>query len=70
MQGRVVRFLRRTLSGRTRETTYAWDAHDRLIRAVTPDGAIWQYTYMYDPIGSRTAKRRLDAEGAIAAPAA
>lgn len=62
-QGRIIRVLRRTLSGQTRETTYAWDAHDRLVRVITPDGAIWQYSY--DPIGRRTAKRRLDAEGVI-----
>lgn len=62
-QGRIVRVVRRTLSGPARETTYVWDAHDRLIRATTPDGAIWQYTY--DPIGRRTAKRRLDGDGGV-----
>src|SRR5205807_27770 len=46
-QGRIVRTIRRTLSGQTREWTYAWNADDQLIRATTPDGAIW--VYAYDP---------------------
>ena len=62
-QGRVVRTVRRTLSGQTREATFAWDADDRLIRATTPDGHIWSYAY--DPLGRRVAKRRLGEDGAV-----
>ncbi|MBB4685759.1 DUF6531 domain-containing protein [Amycolatopsis jiangsuensis] len=39
--------------------TYAWDHLDRLRSAVTPDGALW--TYHYDPLGRRFAKRRFAA---------
>jgi len=62
--GRVVRTTRRTLSGRTLRWTWAWDAEDRLIRATTPEGATWQYSY--DAIGRRTAKRRLAPDGSVA----
>lgn len=36
--------------------TYTWDQLDRLRGAHTPDGARW--TYHYDPLGRRFAKRR------------
>ena len=44
--------------------TYAWNAEDRLTLATTPDGATWAYAY--DPLGRRTAKWRLDADGSPA----
>lgn len=62
-QGRLVRTTRRTLSGQTKQWQYAWDADDRITQVTTPD-ATWRYTY--DPIGRRSAKQRLDAEGAVA----
>jgi RHS repeat-associated protein len=62
-QGRVVRTTRRTLSGQTKQWTYSWDAGDRLVEASTPQGT-WRYTY--DPLGRRTAKQRLDADGGVA----
>ncbi|MFZ4127519.1 DUF6531 domain-containing protein [Streptomyces cellulosae] len=40
---------------------YAWDAEDRLTSVITPDGTRWSYSY--DPLGRRTAKRRLAADG-------
>ncbi|MFE9335931.1 putative T7SS-secreted protein [Streptomyces sp. NPDC007063] len=40
---------------------YTWDVEDRLTRVVTPDGTVWQYTY--DPLGRRTAKHRMTADG-------
>jgi RHS repeat-associated protein len=63
-QGRVIRVTRRTLSGRLQEVGYRWDADDRLVEAVTADGTRWQYRY--DPIGRRTAKLRLAADGSVA----
>ncbi|MGH6656122.1 MAG: putative adhesin [Actinocrinis sp.] len=63
-QGRIVRSSRRTLSGQTKQWTYSWDADDHLVQATTADGAVWQYGY--DPLGRRTGKRRLAADGAVA----
>lgn len=61
-QGRLVRTIRRTLSGQTRQWTFVWDADDRLVQATTPEGT-WRYTY--DPIGRRTSKQRVDQSGAV-----
>ncbi|NYI07233.1 putative T7SS-secreted protein [Allostreptomyces psammosilenae] len=63
-QGRTVRATRRLLSGGTREWTYRWNAEDRLVEATNPDGERWHYTY--DPLGRRTAKRRLADDGTAA----
>ncbi|MDT7846806.1 RHS repeat-associated core domain-containing protein [Streptomyces justiciae] len=60
-QGRVVRHVRRMLSGGRRVWEFAWDPHDRLIGVVTPDGTRWRY--LYDPTGRRIAKQRLAADG-------
>ncbi|MGV9242762.1 DUF6531 domain-containing protein [Streptomyces sp. NPDC003710] len=57
-QGRLVRRLVRTLSGQRREWRYAWDGEDQLTDVYTPDGSRWNY--VYDPLGRRTAKRRLE----------
>ncbi|MGX1909830.1 DUF6531 domain-containing protein [Streptomyces phaeochromogenes] len=59
-QGRLVRKTRRLLNGQSRTWTYTWNTEDRLIGTVTPDGHRW--SYLYDPIGRRIAKRRV-AEG-------
>ncbi|MEV4559844.1 RHS repeat-associated core domain-containing protein [Kitasatospora sp. NPDC049285] len=40
---------------------YTWDADDRLTRVTTPDGTVWRY--LYDPLGRRIAKQRLDDDG-------
>jgi RHS repeat-associated protein len=60
-QGRLVKAVRRTISGTERVWTYAYDAQDRLTEAVNPAGERWRY--VYDPLGRRIAKRRLGAEG-------
>ncbi|HEU5333637.1 MAG TPA: DUF6531 domain-containing protein [Actinocrinis sp.] len=62
-QGRVVRTVRRTLSGQTRQWTYTWNADDQLVRATTPDGAVWEYGY--DPFNRRISKTRLTGDGAV-----
>ncbi|MBB4689584.1 DUF6531 domain-containing protein [Amycolatopsis jiangsuensis] len=49
-QGRVVG---RTVGGR--EWRFVWDELDRLAAVVTPDEKFW--TYLYDPLGRRFAKR-------------
>ena len=59
--GRVIRQTRRTLSGRTREWIYTWDADDRLIQVADPDGRTWHYSY--DPLGRRIAKAAFDPTG-------
>jgi RHS repeat-associated protein len=56
-QGRLVRTIRRTLSGNRKIWTYTYDAFDRMVRAQNPDGQRWRYTY--DPLGRRTTKQRL-----------
>ncbi len=62
--GRVVRRIRKLLSGGSRVWRYVWDARDRLSEVVTPDGSRWRYAY--DPFGRRVAKERLTADGAVA----
>ncbi|MEU4744338.1 RHS repeat-associated core domain-containing protein [Actinosynnema sp. NPDC023658] len=61
-QGRVVRALRHTPSGARQVWAYRYDARSRLVEAVNPAGQRW--TYHYDPLGRRIAKRRLDGGGA------
>ncbi|MFI0716434.1 DUF6531 domain-containing protein [Streptomyces inhibens] len=56
-QGRLVRTLVRTLSGKRREWRYWWGPEDRLVRVDTPSRGSWVYDY--DPLGRRIAKRRL-----------
>ena len=63
-QGRLVREVRRTLSGQRRIWTYQWDGRSQLTGATTPDGQRWRY--VYDPLGRRVAKARLDEAGAVA----
>ncbi|WP_269854293.1 DUF6531 domain-containing protein [Streptomyces sp. RPT161] len=63
-QGRLVRKSRRLLNGQKRTWLFSWNAEDRLTAAVTPDGERWHY--VYDPLGRRTAKRRLTDDGSVA----
>jgi RHS repeat-associated protein len=56
-QGRVVMRQRKRLSRKPDTWHYAWDADDRLVGVVTPDGARWRYRY--DALGRRIAKQRL-----------
>ncbi|MFD7730515.1 DUF6531 domain-containing protein [Kitasatospora phosalacinea] len=60
-QGRVTRRSATTLSGKTQHWHFTWDAEDRLVSAVTPDGARWRY--LYDPFGRRIAKQHLAEDG-------
>jgi RHS repeat-associated protein len=62
-QGRLVRRIRKTLSGKRTEWAFGWDALDRLVSVATPDGASWRYAY--DPLGRRVAKYRESADGEV-----
>ncbi|MFD7074052.1 RHS repeat-associated core domain-containing protein [Nocardioides sp. NPDC059952] len=55
-QGRLVRHSRTRLSEKPDTWLYEWDANDRLTAVRTPDGTRW--TYLYDALGRRVAKRR------------
>ncbi|WP_431983342.1 putative T7SS-secreted protein [Streptomyces qinglanensis] len=59
--GRTTLRQKTRLSKKPDTWRYTWDAEDRLTRVVTPDGTVWQYTY--DPLGRRTAKHRMTADG-------
>ncbi|MCO6011599.1 DUF6531 domain-containing protein [Actinoallomurus purpureus] len=61
LQGRLILKRQHTLSGGRREWRYAWDADDRLISVITPDGCYWRYRY--DPLGRRIAKEELASDG-------
>ncbi|MGW1681200.1 RHS repeat-associated core domain-containing protein [Saccharopolyspora sp. NPDC002376] len=60
-QGRVVLRQRKRLSRKPDTWRYFWDADDRLVEVLTPDGACWRYRY--DPLGRRVAKQRLTPDG-------
>ncbi|MFK0243408.1 RHS repeat-associated core domain-containing protein [Amycolatopsis azurea] len=62
--GRVVRQVKRTLSGRRLVREYEWNDLHQLVAVTTPEGARW--LYVYDPFGRRLAKQRLDADGTVA----
>ncbi|MGH3311329.1 MAG: RHS repeat-associated core domain-containing protein [Streptomyces sp.] len=59
--GRITLRQKTGLSKKPDTWRYTWDADDRLTQATTPDGTIWRY--LYDPVGRRIAKQRLDADG-------
>ncbi|MEU2404522.1 putative T7SS-secreted protein [Streptomyces rubiginosohelvolus] len=59
--GRTTLRQRTRLSRKPETWRYSWDAEDRLVQAITPDGTVWRYTY--DPLGRRTAKLRMGADG-------
>ncbi|MEU5292631.1 DUF6531 domain-containing protein [Streptomyces umbrinus] len=63
-QGRVVRRIKRMLSGARKIWTYRWSAEDRLTDVHTPDGTHWRYAY--DPLGRRISKQRLDSDDTVA----
>jgi RHS repeat-associated protein len=64
-QGRVVLRQRKRLSAKPETWRYDWNAEDRLVGVVTPDGTTWRYRY--DALGRRIAKERLTADGTVAA---
>ncbi|MFI6275844.1 putative adhesin [Streptomyces sp. NPDC050988] len=59
--GRIVLRQKTRLSRKPDTWRYQWDAEDRLVSVITPDGTRWRYTY--DPLGRRTAKIRLAGDG-------
>jgi RHS repeat-associated protein len=61
--GRII-LRQRTRDSRKPDTwRYQWDADDHLTAVATPDGTVWRY--IYDPLGRRIAKERLDASGQV-----
>ncbi|MFI7705829.1 RHS repeat-associated core domain-containing protein [Nonomuraea sp. NPDC049480] len=62
-QGRMVLRQKKGLSSKPRTWHYSWDADDRLIGVVTPDGTAWRY--LYDPLGRRIAKERVGGTGRV-----
>ncbi|SFT08923.1 RHS repeat-associated core domain-containing protein [Saccharopolyspora flava] len=64
-QGRVVVRQRKRLSRKPDAWHFSWDAEDRLVGVVTPDGVRW--IYRYDALGRRVAKQRLAADGVTVA---
>ncbi|MET9830561.1 hypothetical protein ABZ078_14865 [Streptomyces sp. NPDC006385] len=62
--GRVIERRKTRLSRKPEVWRYTWDAEDHLTTCTTPDGTTWRYAY--DPLGRRTAKQRLDADGDVA----
>lgn len=63
-QGRLVRTVRKTLSGESKAWEYEWNALDQLISVTAPDGASWRYSY--DPFGRRSFKQRVVNDGEVA----
>ncbi|MFJ4951283.1 putative T7SS-secreted protein [Streptomyces sp. NPDC088760] len=59
--GRITLRQKTRLSRKPDTWHYVWDAEDHLTSVTTPDGTRWRYTY--DPLGRRTAKLRLAADG-------
>ncbi|MGW5679516.1 RHS repeat-associated core domain-containing protein [Streptomyces sp. NPDC003860] len=62
-QGRLVERRDRSLSGKQRTWTFAWDAMDRLTEVHMPDGTLWRYTY--DGLARRIAKTHHRADGTV-----
>jgi RHS repeat-associated protein len=62
-QGRLTERRTTTLSGKTLTWTFTWDAEDRLTDVHARGGTHWRY--LYDALGRRIAKQRLNAEGQI-----
>ena len=54
--GRVIERRVERQGFRPRLWRYGWDAQDRLVSCLTPEGARWRYAY--DPFGRRILKRR------------
>ncbi|MGW6739327.1 DUF6531 domain-containing protein [Streptomyces sp. NPDC055025] len=63
--GRIVERRKKRISRKPDIWRYEWDAADRLTACTTPDGTRW--TYRYDPLGRRTAKRRHASDGTVVA---
>ncbi|MFE5860278.1 RHS repeat-associated core domain-containing protein [Streptomyces virginiae] len=63
--GRIVERRKKRISRKPDIWRYEWDAADRLTACTTPDGTRW--TYRYDPLGRRTAKRQHAPDGTVVA---
>ncbi|CAM5559496.1 hypothetical protein SALBM311S_03584 [Streptomyces alboniger] len=59
--GRVTLRQKTRLSRKPDTWRYTWDTENRLTSVTTPDGTRWRYRY--DPLGRRSAKQRLAADG-------
>ncbi|WP_405676096.1 DUF6531 domain-containing protein [Streptomyces sp. NBC_01511] len=59
--GRITLRQKTRLSRKPDTWRYTWDAEDHLTSVTTPNGTLWRY--FYDPLGRRTAKQRLAADG-------
>ncbi|WP_234330287.1 RHS repeat-associated core domain-containing protein [Streptomyces acidiscabies] len=59
--GRVTLRQKTRLSRKPDTWRYQWDTENRLTSVTTPDKTRWRYRY--DPLGRRTAKQRLAADG-------
>ncbi|MCX4783121.1 putative T7SS-secreted protein [Streptomyces sp. NBC_01264] len=59
--GRVTLRQKTRLSRKPDNWRYTWDPENRLTGVTTPDGTRW--SYRYDPLGRRTAKQRMAADG-------
>ncbi|MFC9329417.1 putative T7SS-secreted protein [Kitasatospora sp. NPDC057015] len=59
-QGRMTLRQKTRLSRKPETWRFAWDAENRLTALTTPDGTDWRY--LYDPLGRRIAKQRLEGE--------
>jgi RHS repeat-associated protein len=59
--GRVIVRRRTRLSRKPDTWRYTYDAEDRLLSCTTPDDTLW--VYAYDPLGRRSAKHRMAADG-------
>ncbi|WP_206189349.1 polymorphic toxin type 30 domain-containing protein, partial [Streptomyces prasinus] len=59
--GRVTLRRHSRLSSEPDTWRFVWDTENRLTSVVTPDGTRWRYHY--DPLGRRTAKQRMAADG-------
>jgi RHS repeat-associated protein len=55
--GRIISRQQVRISRKPETWHYQWDADDRLVSVVTPDGTTW--SYRYDPLGRRIAKQRI-----------
>ncbi|MFJ5848781.1 putative T7SS-secreted protein [Streptomyces sp. NPDC092903] len=59
--GRIIQRRKTRLSRKPDIWRYTWNTENRLTSVTTPDGTRWRYRY--DPLGRRTAKQRLSADG-------
>ncbi|MFI1399795.1 putative T7SS-secreted protein [Streptomyces sp. NPDC020681] len=59
--GRLVQRTKTRLSKKPATWRYSYNADNELAAVTTPDGTLWRYRY--DPLGRRTCKQRMAADG-------